>query len=138
MADELDRLAASFQQPGGDGDGGAYLAQLARALIPGDKDPTQHLLAMARLSPKKAQAVAILLNSHYRVTKPPRKLPKGVLDFWNMSDGPRIALLVSLISIAHGGAGRGELVSVLGGITKMVKSRASGMFSRDRGRPEED
>ena len=138
MADELDRLAASFQQPGGDGDGGAYLAQLARVLVPGDKDPVQHLLAMARLSPRKAQAVALLMNSHYRTTKAPRTLPKGSLDLWSMSDGPRIALLVSLISIAHGGAGRGELVSVLGGITRMVKSRASGLFSRDRGRGEED
>ena len=132
MADELEKLTAQMGTVA-EGDGsGAYLAQLARVLVPGQEWALQHLLAMSRLSPKKAMSVAVLVNGHFRTTKKPLKYPKGAIDWWSMSDGPRIALLVSLVSISHGGAGRAEITTVLGGITRWVKGgRVRRLFGRN-------
>lgn len=117
--DQLDKTRTSFEFMGGDSESG-YLANLAKLMVPGDGQTIEHLLATARLSPKKARSVAILLNSHFRSSTKPARYPKGAIDWWSMNEGSRIALLVSTLSVSLEGQGRKEISGVLGAVTRFI------------------
>jgi hypothetical protein len=125
MTDEFERLGASFQYQGGNDQGDGYLAGLTKLMFPGDGQVIEHLLATGRLSPKKARANTILLNKYFRDSAKPKGYSKKAIDWWGMSEGARIAMLGTLMSVSHGGQGRGELTSVLGAVTRFV-SRSRG------------
>lgn len=137
MPDEMEKMRASMQMGAGD-DGGGYLAGLGKLLVPQSDDPLFHLLAMANLSPRKGQAVMIGLNSYYRTTTKPTGPKSKTLDLWNMSDAPRLAVLACLGSISIQGRGRSELVDVLAGFTRYVKSSRLGrLFTSEGDGPQE-
>ena len=123
--DQIDKMRTSFEYMNGGGEGG-YLASLAKLMVPGDGQTVEHLLATARLSPKKARSVAILVNSHFRSSKKPARYPKTAIDWWSMNEGARIAMLVSNLSVSHDGQGRKEISSVLGAVTRFVSRGRSG------------
>lgn len=118
-SDRIDNTRESFEYISSEGSGG-YLSSLAKLMVPGDGQVIEHLLATARLSPKKARSVAVLLNSHFRSSKKPAKYPKSSIDWWSMNDGARLALLVATLSVSIEGKGRSEISSVLGAVTKFL------------------
>ena len=134
--DELGKTRASMQAVGGD-DSSGYLAGLGKLLVPGNEEPLAHLLAMSRMSPRKLQACVIALNSYFRTTSKPPGPQRKVLDLWPMSDGPRLAILSLQASISTDGRGRSELVDVLAGFTRFVKSSRIGRLF-GRGESSED